>query len=353
MGKTRGKRLAALLPNEQGGQARGCTETMKKRNTAEEYVEGLKSGELRALGRALSLLESMRDDDRRLAAEILRFAGREPDFCVGLTGAPGAGKSTLIEAAGLRFVASGRRLAVLAVDPSGVRTGGSVLGDKTRMNALAAHPSAFIRPSPSGGIAGGLNVATDAAVLLCAGAGYAHVCIETVGVGQSEIDVFDVADALVLVIQPGAGDELQGLKRGIVEMADLVVVNKADGERRRAALQTVRDYQAALSLFPARADRWDVPVLAVSAVESEGLDAVFEQLATFKHLRQMSGEWEKRRAEGRLKRFRESALAVIKRRWLAQNPTDDLDARVFDGRLPAYAAAVEYEARLFAHRHER
>ncbi len=325
---------------------------MKKRATAQEYAEGLKNGELRALGRALTLLESSRKDDRRLAAELLSLAGREPEYCVGLTGAPGAGKSTLLEAAGLRFVESGRRLAVLAVDPSGVKTGGSVLGDKTRMNALSAHPLAFIRPSPSGGVPGGLNVATDAAVLLCAGAGYAHVWIETVGVGQTEIDVFDVADALVLVIQPGAGDELQGLKRGIVEMADIVVVNKADGERRRAALQTVRDYQAALSLFPARDDGWTAPVFAVSALESEGLETLFERLDDFKTLRQKTGDWEKKRAEGRLKRFRESAFAAVKRKWLTENPTDDLEKNVFDGRLSAYAAAVEYEARLFAHRNK-
>ncbi|MDW8334379.1 MAG: methylmalonyl Co-A mutase-associated GTPase MeaB, partial [Bacteroidia bacterium] len=299
------------------------------------------------------LLESSREDDRRLAAEILASVGRAPEYCVGFTGAPGAGKSTLVEAAGIRFVETGRKLAVLAVDPSGVRTGGSVLGDKTRMSALAAHPLAFIRPSPSGGTPGGLHLGADAAVLLCAAAGYHHVWIETVGVGQTEVDVFDVADVFVLVLQPGAGDELQGLKRGVVELADVIVVNKADGERRRAALQTARDYQAALSLFPARQDGWKTPVVVVSALQSEGLDALFERLEAFKDLRRRTGAWERRRAEGRLKRFRENAFAALKRRWLAQNPTDDLDQKVWDGVLPAYCAVVEYETRLFAaHRND-
>jgi LAO/AO transport system kinase len=319
---------------------------MKHRATAEEYVKGIRAGEIRALGRALSLLESSRVEDRRLAAQVLAAAGREPDYCVGITGAPGAGKSTFVEAAGLSRVQSGAALAVLAVDPSGIKTGGSVLGDKTRMTALSAHPKAFIRPSPSGGMPGGLNVATDAAVLLCAGAGYAHVWIETVGVGQSEIDVFDVADILVLILQPGAGDELQGLKRGIVEMADVILVNKADGERAAAARRTAREYQAALSFFPHRDDGWQVPVLTVSALRSSGLDDFFQALENYRRLRQKNGHWEKRRAAGRLKRFHEGAFAALKRRWQAQARIEELDQSVYDGRLPAYCAAVEFERRL-------
>lgn len=258
----------------------------------------VRSGDRKALARALTLVESTRQDHRDLAeamlAALLPAAGGA--FRLGISGAPGVGKSTFIEAFGLRAVEAGRRVAVLAVDPSSKRGGGSILGDKTRMADLARDPRAFIRPSPAGAALGGVARRTREAILVAEAAGFDLVIVETVGVGQSETAVADLVDQFLLLIAPAGGDELQGIKRGIVELADLVIVNKADGEFEAASRRAVADYRHALALL-----RGDAPsrpeVVAVSALERRNLDQVERILEARRRALQESGAWARRRAE--------------------------------------------------------
>ena len=241
-------------------------------------------GDRRALARAITLVESTRGDHRedaeQLLAEVLSHTGDA--IRIGITGAPGAGKSTFIEALGLYLVEAEHRVAVLAVDPSSTRSGGSILGDKTRMEELTRSPLAFVRPSPTGGTLGGVARRTREAMLLCEAAGFDVVLVETVGVGQSEVKVAAMVDLFLVLVAPGAGDELQGLKRGIMELADLVVVNKADGELAPAAGVTASDYASALHLVRPRIAGWTPLVLQCSALLGEGIDAVWDSVADFR-----------------------------------------------------------------------
>jgi LAO/AO transport system kinase len=241
-------------------------------------------GDRRALARAITLVESTREDHReqaeQLLDDVLPHAGHA--IRIGISGAPGAGKSTFIEALGLYLVGRGQRVAVLAVDPSSTRSGGSILGDKTRMEELTRSPLAFVRPSPTGGTLGGVARRTREAMLLCEAAGFDVVLVETVGVGQSEVKVAAMVDLFLVLVVPGAGDELQGLKRGIMELADLVVVNKADGDLGRAAGVTAADYASALHLLRPRMPGWTPRVLQCSALLGEGIDAVWEAVHEFR-----------------------------------------------------------------------
>ena len=214
---------------------------------------------------------------------------------IGLSGPSGAGKSTFIEAFGTMLTGMGHKVAVLAVDPSSRRTGGSILGDKTRMETLARDPNAFIRPSPSGGTLGGVARRTREAMLLVEAAGFDVVIVETVGVGQSETAVADMADLFALIVSPGGGDELQGMKRGIMELADLVVVNKADGDLLPAANRAAADVQGGLHFLRPKFKSWTPPVALVSALERKGLDAVWDHVRAFRAALTGSGEWEARR----------------------------------------------------------
>jgi LAO/AO transport system kinase len=259
----------------------------------------LRQGDRRALARAVTLVESTRADHRvqaeALLAAVLPATGNS--LRLGISGAPGVGKSTFIEAFGLAVIAAGHRVAVLAVDPSSKRGGGSILGDKTRMAELGRHEAAFIRPSPAGRTLGGVARRTREAMLLCEAAGFDVVIVETVGVGQSETAVADMVDMFMLLIAPGGGDDLQGIKKGIVELADLLVVNKADGDLAPAARRAVADYQHALRLLrPAAAD-WAPTVMAVSALEGAGIEAVRQLVEDHCAARQASGERDRRRAE--------------------------------------------------------
>ena len=264
-------------------------------------AQGLRQNSRAALSQAITLAESTRPEHQTLTTELLALLPPPPphltSFRLGITGSPGVGKSTFIETYGKALLEEGHRLAVLAVDPSSSRTGGSILGDKTRMPALATDARAYVRPSPAGQTLGGVASATRQAIALCEAAGYDRVIVETVGVGQSEHAVSELTDAMALLVLPGAGDDLQGIKRGIVELADLVLVHKADGERERPARQTVSDYNAALHLQPARADGWSPRAVAGSSVAEGGLSGFGESLTAYVEQIGAAGLRERRRAQ--------------------------------------------------------
>lgn len=269
--------------------------------TSAELAPRILAGERRALARAITLVESARADHRVEAAMLLdavKGAGRQA-LRIGLSGTPGVGKSTFIEAFGMMLTAQGLKVAVLAVDPSSARSGGSILGDKTRMERLSREPAAFIRPSPSQAQLGGVARRTREAVALCEAAGFDVVLIETVGVGQSETLVAEMTDLFILLMAPAGGDELQGVKRGIMEMADMILVNKADGDLKPAAMRTVADYAGALRLLRHRAQDPDgfPKALPVSALEEAGLAKAWEEMQALATWRRAEGHFDRRRAE--------------------------------------------------------
>lgn len=246
--------------------------------STDELFHGLRSGNRRMLAKAISLIESELPADRVAAQELLSkalpFTGNS--YRIGITGAPGVGKSTFIEAFGVQAITSGHhRVAVLAIDPSSSRSGGSILGDKTRMHELSQRPEAFIRPSPSHGTLGGVAHATREVMLLCEAAGFDVILIETVGVGQSETEVASMVDVFMALMLPNAGDELQGIKRGIMEMGDIFVVTKADGEQLQQAQLARQQLSSALRLLRPKSPHWQPKVLAISALESRGIDEVW------------------------------------------------------------------------------
>ncbi|HEY6533238.1 MAG TPA: methylmalonyl Co-A mutase-associated GTPase MeaB [Acidimicrobiales bacterium] len=248
-----------------------------------ELIEGISSGDRRSLARAITLAESTRADHREIAEEVLeRLLPRSGGATrIGVSGPPGVGKSTFIEAFGTHVIDEGHQLAVLAVDPSSRRTGGSILGDKTRMAELSHRPEAFIRPSPGSGHLGGVARRTREAMLLCEAAGFDVVLVETIGVGQSEVEVADMVDLFALLVAPAGGDELQGIKRGIMELADLVIVNKADGDLAPAAGRTRADYASAVHLLRPKWREWATEVHAVSALTGTGIAEVWEAIGRF------------------------------------------------------------------------
>lgn len=321
--------------------------------TAELDILDLKdrilAGERRALARAVTLVESSRADHRAQAAALLdalRGHGREA-LRIGLSGTPGVGKSTFIEAFGMMLTDAGLRVAVLAVDPSSARSGGSILGDKTRMEQLSRVPSAFIRPSPSQASLGGVARRTRAAVSLCEAAGFDVVLIETVGVGQSETMVAEMCDLFVLLLAPAGGDELQGVKRGIMEIADLILVNKADGDLRATATRTVADYAGALRLLRKRPqDPEGFPkALAVSAVEGAGIETAWVEMQNLAQWRQAAGIWEETRATQAAHWFetelREGLLARLREDKTIRAAIETRVRDVAAGKISPDAAAAE------------
>ncbi|MDQ2064825.1 methylmalonyl Co-A mutase-associated GTPase MeaB [Xinfangfangia sp. CPCC 101601] len=310
-------------------------------------AEAIRSGDRRALARAITLVESARSDHRAAALALLSGLGRDREALrIGLSGTPGVGKSTFIEAFGMMLVEAGLRVAVLAVDPSSARSGGSILGDKTRMERLSRHPLAFIRPSPSQAQMGGVARRSREAVALCEAAGFDVILIETVGVGQSETMVAGLCDLFILLMAPAGGDELQGVKRGIMEIADLILVNKADGALRETATRTQADYAGALRLLRRRPqDPEGFPkALCVSAATGDGLDLAWVEMQALADWRQAEGHWAARRAEQAQEAFveevRQGLLAV-----LTHEPARGLMARfgeeVLSGQSSAEAAAAE------------
>ncbi len=271
----------------------------KKRPSTQQYLEGIRSGDRTLLSRAITLVESTLPDDKMQAAELIQkclpFSGNT--MRIGITGVPGAGKSTFIENVGLSLVNNGYRLAVLAVDPSSQRSRGSILGDKTRMEKLSTHPRAFIRPSASAGTLGGVARKTRETMILCEAAGYDVVFVETVGVGQSETTVAQMVDFFLLLMLAGGGDELQGIKRGIMEMADLIVINKADGDNVRAAERAKREFENALHFFPPLQSGWHPSVMTASALSGKNLTQIWQKIEQYFVLVKQNGFLEKHRQE--------------------------------------------------------
>ncbi len=310
-------------------------------------TDGVLAGDRRSLARAITLVESTRADHREQAAELLRrlMPRTGHSLRIGISGVPGVGKSTFIEALGLHVLEQGHRLAVLAVDPSSSLSGGSILGDKTRMEQLARRREAFIRPSPAAGTLGGVARRTRESMLLCEAAGFDVVFVETVGVGQSETTVAEMTDLFLLLLLPGGGDELQGIKRGIMELADLILVNKADGDLAAAARRAADDYRAALTLIHPRTPGWRVPVETCSALTGEGIARIWELIGRYREHLERSGLFQRRRAdqarswlwseisEGLLEAFRRDQRVLPRLR--------ELERAVIDNRLPPAVAAAE------------
>ena len=295
---------------------------------------GILAGDRRSLARAITLAESTRADHQEqsaaLLAAILPHAGKA--VRIGITGTPGVGKSTFIEAFGKYLTGQGLRVAVLAVDPSSARSGGSILGDKTRMEELVRDPNAFIRPSPAGRTLGGVARRTREAMLLVEAAGFDVVLVETVGVGQSETTVADMVDMFMLLLAPGGGDDLQGIPRGIMELADLVVVNKADGDLLKVARLAKGDYAAALRLMRPRSPLWHPQVMLASAVQRTGIADIWQAIQAYRAALEPAGEWERRRAD--------QALAWMWRE-LSDGLVDELRAdSTVAARLPRMEAEV-------------
>jgi LAO/AO transport system kinase len=272
---------------------------------ASPSLDEIRGGDRRAIAKAITLLESTRPDQaaagQALLEALVPYTGQATR--VGITGPPGVGKSSFIETLGMQLLGRDERVAVLAVDPSSPVTGGSILGDKTRMERLAQEERAFIRPSPSGGLSGGVAHRTREAMLVCEAAGFSAVLVETVGIGQSEVAVASMVDFFLVLLQPGAGDDLQGIKKGLVELADGLVVNKADGETKAAAERTLAEYGQALGLLrqpspgsPSSAS-WRPQILAASAATGEGVEAAWEMIQQHRALLMASGELEARRRE--------------------------------------------------------
>ncbi len=317
------------------------------RQPPDEWAQELVGGDRDALSRAITLVESRSLADRPAAEALLESVGRlevgARAVRVGITGIPGVGKSTFIERFGQTLIQAGHRVAVLAVDPSSQRSHGSLLGDKTRMEQLVRHPHAFVRPSPAADALGGVNRATSEAIALCEAAGYDRILVETVGVGQSETAVREMTDIFLLLLISGAGDDLQGIKRGIMEMADAVVVNKADGAGIEAARRTAQECASALHLLPPAPHGSPVEVFTASGLEGQGLEAVAAHLAHLERTWIASGWWAQQRTAQRMERFerqvRERLLdrainkAELKALW------ERLQTQVAHGQISPYSAA--------------
>ncbi|SET51638.1 methylmalonyl Co-A mutase-associated GTPase MeaB [Oceanicella actignis] len=315
---------------------------------ADELASRLEAGDRRALARAITLVESTRADHRRAALALVSrlYPKAGSAMRIGLSGTPGVGKSTFIESFGMMLVERGLKVAVLAVDPSSARTGGSILGDKTRMERLSRRPEAFIRPSPSRAELGGVARRTRETILLCEAAGFDVVLVETVGVGQSETMVADMTDIFALLLAPGGGDELQGVKRGIMEICDLILVNKADGDLRAAAERTRADYAGALRLMRRRPqDPEGFPkAMAVSALRADGLAEVWAEMTALFEWRRSAGVLEARRREQAVGWMWQEIRAGLFERF-ASSPRvsarmPGLEREVAEGRLPPEVAAT-------------
>jgi len=305
----------------------------------EEYVTGVRSGDRAMLARAITLVESTKPEHAKHAQDLLQAllpaTGRA--LRLGVTGVPGVGKSTTIDQLGMNLIAKGHRLAVLAVDPTSKRTGGSILGDKTRMSQLAQEAGAFIRPSPTSGTLGGVTRKTRETMALAEAAGFDVVIVETVGVGQSEIAVADMVDFFLVMLLSGGGDDLQGIKKGIIEIADMIAVNKADGDNVTRAERAAAEYRGALQILTPRSATWTPPVVTISGRENKGLDALWEKILEHRDKTKASGEFNLRRQRQAVEWMRDMlndrVMAGLKAMPKVSERLPALEADVRAGRL--------------------
>ena len=300
----------------------------------EAYVEGILNGDIPLLSKAVTLIESSKKEHQQVAQEIIKqclpYSGKS--LRIGITGVPGVGKSTFIEALGSYITSKGGKLAVLAIDPSSERSKGSILGDKTRMEDLSGDKNAYIRPSPSAGSLGGVARKTRETIILCEAAGFDHIFIETVGVGQSETAVHSMTDFFLLLMLAGAGDELQGIKRGIMEMADLIAINKADGNNLERAEMARVQYKNAIHLFPMKDSGWDPCVLTCSAYTKTGIEAIWDQIEDYKNRTSGNGYFFKRRNEQLIYWMHETIEEQLRRNFY-DNPDIKEKVKLFEDNI--------------------
>jgi LAO/AO transport system kinase len=319
----------------------------RRKYSPEEFAEGILAGNRTILSQAITLVESSLpehyDTAQAIIGKCLPYSSKS--IRIGITGIPGAGKSTFIETFGLHITAVGRRLAVLTIDPSSEQTRGSILGDKTRMEQLSVHPNAFIRPSPSAGTLGGVARKTRETIILCEAAGFDTIIVETVGVGQSETEVHSMVDFFLLLMIGGAGDDLQGIKRGIMEMADLIAVNKADGSNRLKAEGTKVLLQNALRLFPPKPSRWIPLVHTCSALTDSGILELWDIIRNFVNVARESGYFEEHRKHQAVIRMHNTIVDYLNSSFYNNEDVKtllpELERQLYDGSITSYNAAIK------------
>ena len=319
----------------------------RQRLSVSDYVDGVLNCDRALLAQAITLIESLNEDHRATADAVLNelLIQKQDSIRIGITGVPGVGKSTFIESFGKQLTSLDHKVAVLAVDPTSSRTGGSILGDKTRMQELSRDKNAFIRPSPTSGTLGGVTRVTRETIVLCEAAGFDVILVETVGVGQSEIMVSQMVDFFLALMLPGAGDELQGIKKGILEIADMIAVNKADGEMKNAANRAVMEYQHALDILNPKSANWKPRSLSCSAYTGDGLVAIWETICGYKRLLKDAGEWQEKRKSQQVEWMwaiiRERILSKIETNEKVQSLVPQLELQVAESKLTPALAALE------------
>ena len=328
-----------------GNSVQRFLQKKRKIQDVDHYVSGILDGNITLLSQAVTLVESSKPEHQQIAQEIifrcLPYSGKS--VRIGITGVPGVGKSTFIEALGKHITNRGGKLAVLAIDPSSERSKGSILGDKTRMEELSGDKNAYIRPSPAAGSLGGVARKTRETIVLCEAAGFDHIFIETVGVGQSETAVHSMSDFFLLLMLPGAGDELQGIKRGIMEMADLIAIKKADGNNLEKAKMAQRQYQNALHLFPGKESDWEAQVLTCSAIGKTGVAEIWEKIESYKNKVIENGFFSKNRNSQSIFWMHETIKEQLKRAFYQHPDIKDsvknLEQQVLKNEISSFVAA--------------
>jgi len=320
--------------------------TRRKNYSAEEYLDGILSGNRTILSKAITLTESTRREHYDTAQSVIEkcLPYSSKSLRIGITGVPGAGKSTFIETFGMYLTSLGRKLAVLTIDPSSGQTKGSILGDKTRMEQLSVHPNAYIRPSPSAGTLGGVARKTRETIILCEAAGFDTILVETVGVGQSETEVHSMVDIFLLLMLAGAGDEIQGMKRGIMEMADLIAITKADGSNKLIAEGARATYQNAINLFPPAPSGWKPQVVTCSAKENRGIAELWEIITDYESLTRNSGYFEDFRREQAVIRMHNTINEYLHASFYNNDEVKmilpEIEKQLSEGRITSYSAAL-------------